>query len=44
MTLETLINLVEQGFIEKDRAISYFCKHNGYSTKNIAQAEQVLYE
>lgn len=43
MTITELVKLVEAGIIERNRAISAYCKMNGYTADNVADAEEALY-
>ncbi len=43
MTLTQLVKLVEAGIIERGRGISAYCKMNGYTADNVADAEEALY-
>lgn len=43
MTLTELLKQVEAGVIARNRAISAYCKMNGYTADNVADAEEALY-
>lgn len=43
MTLTELLKQVEAGVIDRNRAISAYCKMNGYTADNIADAENALF-